>query len=92
MVHPHEFCLKIEVAWLTLELANIFEHSDQNMRSAKVVFMRNHAKQVNESGGNLWSKVAPLRRGAGSKQLCDVPTPALLDKDGFVFDIMPAIQ
>ena len=70
---------------MTLELA-------RTSRSAKVVLMCNQAKQANESGGNLWSTLAPLRRGAGSKQPFDVPTPALLDKDSSALDTLPAIK
>ena len=62
------------------------------MRSAKVVFMCNQAKQVKESGGKFWSTLAPLRRGGGSKQPYDVPTPALFDKDGSALDTMPAMK
>ena len=92
MAHPHEFCLRIEVAWLTLELARTSPVHIKNMRAAKVVFMCNQATRVNDSFGNLWNSLAPLRRGAGSKQPFDVPTPAFLDKDGSTLDTMPAIK
>ena len=92
VAHPHEFCLRIGVVWLILELARTSPVQIKNMRAARVVFMSNQAKRVNDSGGNLWNSLAPLRRGSGSKQPFDVPTPALLDKDGATLDTMPAIK
>ena len=95
VVPPHEFTLRVEIAWHYTFLRRTVDMRMKNIRDAKKTHLQASCAEVNSAtGSNIWRAVACFRKGAGGKivQAYDSAISALLDKDGKVIDNPTGLQ